>query len=125
MKKLISLVSLSMLAAAGCNPAEAYCQKVYDCSDELEVDYEDDYPAVCAASLAGGNAALRENAEQECEDLANASAAYYSCLGALECADLKKHFEDGPEADTACKEPGKTLVETTEEADDKCNAIAE
>ena len=125
MKKLVSMMALAMVAAgAGCNPAEAYCQKLYDCEAELDVDYEDDFPAVCNASIAGAQAALRENAEQECEDLANAQAAHVSCKAALECEDLKK-AEGDLEADTACKETGKALGEAFENAGAKCDANAD
>lgn len=125
MKKLVSMMAFGLVAfGVGCPSGEAYCTKLYDCEEELGVDYEDDFPAVCNASFTGAQAALRENAEQECEDLANAQAAHVSCKAGLECEDLKK-AEGDLEADTICKETGKALKEAIENADVKCDAVAD
>jgi hypothetical protein len=111
------------IAVSGCNPAANFCQKEYDCRDELKRDLEDDYPDVCAAQLEGQNNALRQNAEQECEDLANAQATYVTCLGNLSCDDLKKAESKEPgKGGTACDEPGKDLVTKTKDAGAKCDA---
>src|SRR5690349_13190742 len=110
-------------ALTACNPAANLCQKEYDCKDELKRGLEDDYPEVCAAGREGQNRALRENSEQECEDLANAQATYVTCLGNLSCEDLKK-AEEHPlgEGETVCDEPGKELEKKTEDAGAKCDA---
>lgn len=59
---------------------EAACQKEYDCQAETGRALEDDYVAVCKARQEGYQNVLRQNAEQVCEDLANAELALQTCL---------------------------------------------
>ena len=99
LKVVLSFVPLMFLVAA-CNPAQGFCQKEFDCKDDLGLDLQDDFVAVCTAELEGENNALRQNAEKPCKDLADAEAAKATCLSTLSCDDLKKAV--GGE-DTICK----------------------
>ena len=112
-------------AAASCNPAQGLCQKQFDCKDKLKLDLQDDYVAVCAAEFEGANNALRQNAEKECKDLADAEVTTAVCLSSLSCDDLVKAATPG--GDTICKDAQKDLSDKLKAADGgaKCDGIAD
>ncbi|MBI1947748.1 MAG: hypothetical protein HYS27_18815 [Deltaproteobacteria bacterium] len=114
---MCAALGLTALWCAGCNPAESICQKEYDCQDELGLTLEDDYVDVCAASRAGANNALRQSAEQECEDLANAQLAVATCESALSCEDLAASRAAMLDEADKCKDLRQGAVDAAEAAD--------
>jgi hypothetical protein len=127
MRSLLPALSLFVLvpALSACDPIEGFCQKQYDCQEELGRNLEDDFPAVCAAAARSGLDALRANTEPECGELAAAQEALMLCENLLSCEDLKK-LESGD--GTICADQKKALVEANKAALDddgsfKCDAI--
>ena len=112
-----ALLAATALGSVSCNPAESICQKEYDCQEELGMSLEDDYVDVCAASHGGQNNALRQNAEQECEDLANALLAVVTCESALSCEDLAASRGAPLTDDDKCKDLRQGAVDALEAAD--------
>ena len=100
LKVVLLSVPFVALLAASCNPAQGACQKTFDCQDQLGLKLEDDFVGVCTAEFEGENNALRQNAEKQCKDLADAEVAVATCEGGLGCDDLKK-ARNGEE--TLCK----------------------
>jgi hypothetical protein len=119
--------AMAALFAAGCNPAEGLCQKEFDCQEQLGLNLEDDYVAVCAASREGVNNALRKNAERTCKDLADAQVSSAVCQSTLSCDDLKKSRDNFGGDEDPCKDLNKGLVDAlnaTNNAAD-CDGIAD
>ena len=109
-------LGLSAFLSASCNPAEAICQKEYDCQDELGMSLEDDYVDVCQAGHQGENNALRQSAEQQCEDLANAMVAIATCESVLACEDLATSRGAPLTDDDKCKDVRQGMVDALEAA---------
>jgi hypothetical protein len=127
MRSLLPALSLFVVvpALSACDPIEGFCQKQYDCQEELGRNLEDDFPAVCAAAARSGLDALRANTEPECDELAAAQEALMVCVNLLSCEDLKK-VESGD--GTVCADQKKALDKATEAARDddgspKCDAV--
>ena len=112
-----ALLAATALGSVSCNPAESICQKEYDCQEELGMSLEDDYVDVCAAARGGANNALRQNAEQECEDLANAQLAVVTCESALSCEDLAASRATPLTDDDKCKDLRQGAVDALEAAE--------
>ena len=127
MHLMSSTALLGLVAVSGCNPAEAICQKEYDCQDELGMSLEDDYVEICAAGHEGTNNALRKSAEQECEDLANAQVALAGCESVLACEDLAKSRGAPLTDDDNCKDLRQGAVDalTAAEGGATCDGVAD
>jgi hypothetical protein len=116
----MNIVSLALAAAAlcsvvACNTFEGVCAKEFECQDELGKNLQDDFVKVCAKGADGANQALRENAEKECTDLANAQVALAVCESALDCATLAKARDNpGNESDDACAIVRKGVTDSLE-----------
>jgi hypothetical protein len=120
---LLVCAGLVVVVSSSCSPIEGLCQKEYDCRDELGIPFEDDYPAVCKAAGEGAQAALRANAEQQCEDLANAELALAACLQVLSCEDFA-NFRSGNSGEH-CKDLLDDRNAKAEAAGARCDAIGE
>ena len=117
MKRILFGAAALLSLGTSCNPAEGVCSKEFECQAELGLSLDDDYVAVCAATLEGQNNALRKNAEPQCEDLANAGVTLAICESALGCDDLKKAREDPTGAGDLCSDPRKGVVDAFAAAD--------
>ena len=117
MRRLLVLLPVVVVAAAGCPATQAFCEKQFECKDELGLSLEDDFVDVCVAQTDGQLATLRANAEPECEDLANAQTALSACLITLDCDKIAD--------DDECKEFREGLQDALDAADNgaKCDAI--
>lgn len=117
--RLFFVVSAVVVGASACPATQAFCEKEFECQDELGVEFEDDFVDVCVAQTDGQQAALRANAEPECEALANANQALAACLITLDC----EKFVDPDE----CKDFRKGQADALEDADGgaACDAVAD
>lgn len=117
MRRLFLLLPVVVVAAAGCPATQAFCEKQFECQDDLGLKLEDDYVDVCVAQTDGNLAALRANAEPECEDLANAQVALAGCLLTLDCDKIADEDE--------CKDFRKGVADALDATDGgaACDAI--
>lgn len=107
-------IALGCLGAA-CSPAGALCRKKQECAPDRNDTIDDESVGVCQVAFDARIAALRENSEAECHELADREIAFASCIGALDCEDFLE-----PDANGACADEREGLSEALDAAAGEC-----
>jgi hypothetical protein len=116
MKRLLLTLALAaVLPTVACNPGDAMCAKVEECFDD-DVDFEDDFQAICQEENRAQEDILRANEEDDCHVLADTKNAWYACLNGLECNDLEDELQEADE----CEDQYDDYVDAQQDVDDDC-----
>lgn len=114
MSRALLLLASCALASAACSPAGALCAQKQRCAKDND-PIDDESVRVCEVAFDARVRALRENAEQECQEQADAELAYASCAAGLDCADF-----DEPDHNGLCKVERDALDDARRDAEAEC-----
>lgn len=112
--KTLALAALLPLAA--CNPGDALCAKVQECFED-DLDFEDDFVALCQEENRSQEDIYRANEEEDCHIAADARNAYYACLAGLDCNDLEDELQEPDE----CEDQYDDYVDAQDDAGNDCS----
>ncbi len=112
MKRHLDAVAIvAVLLASACSAAGPLCDKEQQCDTKRA----DDDIAVCRTAYHARISALRQNAEAQCQDLADATENYDACRAGLACADFAE-----PDLNGLCKVERHSYEDALKDVEGEC-----